>query len=306
MNSENPDKRETDPMSVDAISNLAAKSGAHAVTTALARAADATGVGFDVLYNMAKRESSLDPNAKASTSSAAGLFQFVDQTWLGMVKKHGAEHGLAAEADAITRSASGKFVVNDPQKREEILSLRFNPAKAAALAAELVNDNRMGLEQRLGRAVSNAEIYAAHFLGPGGAAKLLSASGEMKAADLLPKAAAANRGVFYDGERARTVSEVIASIEKSMAGAAKAPPLETKSASFHETVFSARASEPAPRQHAPYAAPTGGERIEQALARGYALFGERSEHAMTPLRLAILQTFDPTRLDARRDDKTRY
>jgi hypothetical protein len=268
-------------MSVDAVSNLAANGGAHAVKAALTRAADATGVDFDVLYNMARRESSLDPDAKAKTSSAAGLFQFIDQTWLGVVKKHGASHGLAEEAAAITRDASGKYVVNDPQKREAILDLRFNPAKAAALAGELVNDNRQGLERRLGRAVNDAEVYAAHFLGTGGAAKLLSASADARAADLLPKAAAANRGVFYDGARARTVGEVIASIEKSMGAAPAAPPksapIETKSASFRETAFSALRVDAHP-------APV-----------------EKSPPAMTQLLLAALQAIDPTRLGESRD-----
>lgn len=276
-----PSKRAKDPMPIDAVSNLAAKGGAQAVKTALSRAADATGVDFDVLYNMARRESSLDPNAKANTSSAAGLFQFIDQTWLGVVKKHGARHGLAEEAAAITRDASGKYVVNDPDKREAILDLRFNPAKAAALAGELVNDNRLGLERRLGRAVNDAEVYAAHFLGTGGAAKLLSASADAKAADLMPKAAAANRGVFYDGARARTVGEVIASIEKSMGAAADGSPIpapvETKSASFRETAFSALRAEPHP---APVVGASG---------------------AMTPLLLAALQAIDPTRLGEGRD-----
>lgn len=291
MSSENPRKpsrvnrapanRAKDPMPIDAVSNHAANNGAQAVKAALTRAADATGVDFDVLYNMARRESSLDPGARANTSSAAGLFQFIDQTWLGVVKKHGGRHGLAEEAAAITRNASGKYVVNDPQKREAILDLRFNPVKAAALAGELVNDNRQGLERRLGRAVNDAEVYAAHFLGAGGAAKLLSASADARAADLLPKAAAANRGVFYDGARARTVGEVIASIEKSMGAAADGPPksafLETKSASFRETAFSALRADPHP---APVVKPSG---------------------AMTPLLLAALKAIDPTRLGESRD-----
>jgi len=32
----------------------------------------------------------LQPPARAQTSSAAGLFQFVDQTWLATLKRHGA------------------------------------------------------------------------------------------------------------------------------------------------------------------------------------------------------------------------
>ncbi|MEX0645553.1 MAG: transglycosylase SLT domain-containing protein, partial [Parvularculaceae bacterium] len=117
-------------MSAEAISNLSSVAGAHAVKTALKSASDATGAGFEILYNMARRESSLDPNAKAKTSSAAGLFQFIEQTWLAAVKKYGERHGLAPQSAAITQNAAGKFVVADAAKREGILNLRFDPAKA--------------------------------------------------------------------------------------------------------------------------------------------------------------------------------
>jgi len=186
------------------------------VTAALRSAGDKTGVSFDFLLNMAKRESSLDPTAKAKTSSAAGLFQFIEQTWLGALKSHGEKHGLGDYAADITRNASGKYRIADALRREEILNLRFDAKAASALAGELANDNKRALEAKLGRGVSNAELYAAHFLGAGGASKILSAKDNAIAATLLPRAAAANRHVFYDGDRARSVGEVMASITKSM------------------------------------------------------------------------------------------
>ena len=186
------------------------------VTSALKSANETTGVSFDFLLNMAKRESSLDPAARAKTSSAAGLFQFIEQTWLGAVKSHGAKHGLGDFAADISRNANGRFVVSDGARRDEILNLRFDPKSAAALAGELANDNKRALEAKLGRGVSNAELYAAHFLGASGAATLLKAQDTDEAAALLPKAANANRPVFYDGDRARSVGEVMASIARSM------------------------------------------------------------------------------------------
>ncbi len=71
------------------------------VGSAIQRAAARTNVDFGYLFNQAKVESGLDPDAKARTSSATGLFQFIDQTWLGTVKKHGAAHGLDWAANAI-------------------------------------------------------------------------------------------------------------------------------------------------------------------------------------------------------------
>ena len=47
------------------------------------------------LLKTATRESSLNPDAKAKSSSAAGLFQFIEQTWLGLVKSDGPRLGLA-------------------------------------------------------------------------------------------------------------------------------------------------------------------------------------------------------------------
>ena len=61
------------------------------IAGAIARAAQATGVGFDYLYTQARVESSLNPDARARTSSATGLFQFIDQTWLATVDRHGAD-----------------------------------------------------------------------------------------------------------------------------------------------------------------------------------------------------------------------
>lgn len=202
---------------VDAVAN----SNQTAVIGALKSASQQTGVGFDFLYKMARRESALDPSAKASTSTAAGLFQFIEQTWLGAVKNYGEEHGLGEFANEIVRGNNGQLTIENATRREEVLNLRFDPEKASALAAELTNENKNGLERRLGRAVGAVELYAAHFLGPSGAAKLLSADPNAKAADLLPSAAAANKPVFFDGNTAKSVASVISNIEKSMNAAVK-------------------------------------------------------------------------------------
>ncbi len=189
------------------------------VTTALKHASEATGAGFDFLKMVAARESSLNPTAKAKTSSAAGLFQFIDQTWLGAVKQYGSRHGLGEQANDIKRGDDGRFNVSSRARREEILALRFDANASAALAGELANENQSILERKLGRATSSADLYTAHFLGPTGAVKLLSAASSVEAASLMPKAAAANRAVFYDGARAKTVGEVVSSISASMSGA---------------------------------------------------------------------------------------
>lgn len=211
------------------IAASAAKSGAQ-VINALKRAGVKTGAGFDYLMKTATRESSLNPNARAKTSSAAGLFQFIEQTWLGAVKRYGARHGLTSYAADITQTPDGRFAVRDKARREEILKLRYDANTSAALAGELANENRSFLEARLGRAASAADLYTAHFLGPAGAVKLLSAGANASAADLLPSAAAANVPVFFDGARKKSVGEVIASIAQSMRGETPVKEASAKSA----------------------------------------------------------------------------
>ncbi len=182
------------------------------VVGAIADASRATGVDFSYLLGQAQLESGLNPAARARTSSATGLYQFIDQSWLGVVERHGPEHGLGWAAAAIGRSASGRFHVADPDTRRAIMALRNDPAVAARMAAEHAADNRSYVERRTGRTAEPVDLYLAHFLGPGGAARFLNAhtaQPDASAAVLFPSAAAANRNVFFTREgTARTLSQV--------------------------------------------------------------------------------------------------
>src|ERR1700710_608904 len=80
---------------------------------AIKQAANTTGASFEYLLTTAKMESDFNPTAGASTSSAHGLFQFINQTWLGTVKEAGTQLGYGKYADAITRSPSGSYSVSD-------------------------------------------------------------------------------------------------------------------------------------------------------------------------------------------------
>lgn len=175
--------------------------GRDRVTSAIQLASARTGVAFGYLLNQARIESSFNPNARARTSSATGLYQFIDQTWLGTVKQHGAEHGLGWASDAIRRGANGRYYVANPGMRQAILDLRRQPEAASAMAAEYASDNGRYLESRLGRPAEPVDLYLAHFLGAGGAARFLrahDANPGAAAAPLLPAAARSNRAVFYD------------------------------------------------------------------------------------------------------------
>lgn len=269
---------------------IGAATAAASVSGALKKASASTGVGFDYLYRVALRESSLNPAAKAKTSSAAGLFQFIEQTWLGAVKTYGAAHGLGAEAADIVKGADGRFTVADPARRRAILDLRFDADKASSLAAELARENKAALEGALGRAVDAAELYAAHFLGPRGARALLSADADASAAALLPSAAASNRHVFFDGARERSVGEVIGGFRKTIGGA-KAAIEELKSAAG-AAIEQGLAS-------------VAGEMFREtaAFSRSRPLSGLETK-SLSPLVLAVLQAIDwrgPERAEDRAD-----
>jgi hypothetical protein len=171
----------------------------NGIIGAIKAASARTGVDFAYLVNKADQESGLDPKAKASTSSASGLYQFIGQTWLKMVKEHGAEYGLGKEAAAI-ESHGGKLSVDDKATRQKILNMRHDPVLSAAMAAEFTRDNKDYLEAKVGGNIGSTELYMAHFLGAGGAEKFLKAMKahpNAAAANLFPQAADANEGVFY-------------------------------------------------------------------------------------------------------------
>lgn len=190
----------------------------NGVRGAISRAAQRVGVDFTYLLNQARSESGLNPNAQAQTSSAGGLFQFIDQSWLGAVKLHGAKHGLGWAADAISRRG-GSWKV-DESLREQVMSLRNNPEASSLMAAEFANDNKDALRSSLGREPRAADLYFAHFLGAEGAARFLKAADarpDMSAAALFPREARSNRTIFYDGGgNARSLSEVYALMAKKI------------------------------------------------------------------------------------------
>ena len=190
------------------------------VLSGIRQASLSTGVEFSYLMAQANRESSFNPSAQAKTSSAAGLYQFVEQTWLGVVKHHGAEHGQGDLADKITRRSDGHFSVTDAATRRQILDLRRDPTFAAAMAAEHAADNKAKLSEKLGRDITGTDLYLAHFLGISGAIKFLrnvAESPDKTGASLFPKAAAANQNVFYgEGGRAKTVTEIYDKFAASM------------------------------------------------------------------------------------------
>lgn len=177
----------------------------YKIALALSLASNSTGADYDYLLKTAHRESSFQADAKAPTSSAQGLFQFIDETWIQAIKDDGPRFGLSQYADMIVKSDGGKYRIPEAKNRETILALRADPSISAVMAGAYAQRNADLLAADIGRRPTSGELYIAHFLGPGDASRLI----RMKdldtgatAADLFPRAAAANRTLFYDNGRA--------------------------------------------------------------------------------------------------------
>lgn len=181
------------------------------IANAIKKASRATGADFAYLMNTAARESSFDKSAKAKTSSAAGLFQFIEGTWLQMVKEVGNKFGLDKYTPHIFTTRSGKYYVPNQELRGEILKLRHNPEVSAMMAGEFTKQNSEFMKSKLGRQPTQGELYIAHFLGAKGAAEMISLADknpDARADRHFPKAARANKPIFYSGGRPRTVEQV--------------------------------------------------------------------------------------------------
>jgi hypothetical protein len=203
-----------------------------AVGLAIQRAAEATGADFGFLMRAAARESGYNPAARAASSSAAGLFQFVEQTWLGALKRHGAKHGYGGYANLIHEAGDGRLSVADGAARKAVMALRLDPNAASMMAGELAEENCTYLKGRVGRDPTGGELYAAHFLGAKGSAQLIEAMQSRpgaSAAHLFPDAATANPAIFYRDGHACSVAEVYANLTGDPT-AVLAPPATTVAA----------------------------------------------------------------------------
>lgn len=181
------------------------------LASAITSASDRNGVDFSYLLQTAIRESSLNPEAKATTSSATGLFQFLEGTWLQVMKEQGPRLGYGQYANEIEKRSDGSYTVADPARRAAILELRKDPAIAADLAAAFTRTNGEYLAGRFGRNPSAGELYIAHFLGAEGAERMFKAGLEnpdQLAINLFPRQADANQSIFYSDGKPRTIREV--------------------------------------------------------------------------------------------------
>lgn len=139
---------------------------------------------------VAQKESGFNPNATNPRSTSKGLYQFIDSTWEALVNEYGSSYGL---------SYYGRFSVD----------------QSTVGAILYTRDNRVVLEKELNRAVTNKELYLAHFAGPQKALKLINAKPSALVVTVLGvKVVRANPAL-----RGKTVSGAIAVITKGITNA---------------------------------------------------------------------------------------
>lgn len=190
----------------------------HELVKTIIHASYLAGVDPRLLMAIADKESSFMVRARASTSSATGLFQFIETTWLRAVRDYGPRFGLEREAALIEIGEAGAGVA-DEAERARILHMRNDPFLSTLLAASMLRAEQEKLAERLGRPISDAEIYLVHFLGPAGAKKFLSVLAEKpktSAAHLLPQAAKANRPIFYAARKRKPQSLSVAQVHEKI------------------------------------------------------------------------------------------
>lgn len=145
----------------------------------------------NMVLGMAAIESDMDPSARPGVGSAKGLFGFLDDTWADMIARHGKKYSIQPGTPPTDVEASTLMATEYMKSNIRVISsVKPNP--------------------------TFVDAYIAHLFGPSGAKTFFGAEPTAIAADVLPKAAAKNKSIFYDGARARTVKEVYAEISRRL------------------------------------------------------------------------------------------
>jgi hypothetical protein len=186
------------------------------VVAAIRLASLRTGVDFPYLMELASVESSFNPQALAKTSTAAGLYQFKEDSWLEALGSYGARYGLGALASHIDfvedDQGNAQPHMADAGLLQQALELRLDPHYAALLTAEQVRDSRVRLERSLDRKPRRTDLYLTHFFGTSGAIsflKALDSNPDQIADDIFPGPARRNGNIFHKRDhKPRTVAEI--------------------------------------------------------------------------------------------------
>lgn len=147
---------------------------------------DLHGIPDDYWPMLSKIESNDRPYIKAASSSASGLYQFIRSTWIGEGGKWGGDMSQA-------------FGGLKPSPEEQLARAKSFTAKNAAYLSSK------------GIPINKASLYAAHFFGPGTAAKVIGADVDARADHIAGTAATnANPSIL----RGKTVGQFLTWLHK--------------------------------------------------------------------------------------------
>lgn len=141
--------------------------GPGAVTTPDYANIGARNTGVPEVYSRAlfQQEGGGNPDARNARSTATGVTQFIEGTWLQVLHDYGEQYGLPREMiDQIERNPRGGWRVRSADAREHLLALRFNPRWNALMSGHYANQEVEDMARRAGRPVSVQEAYLAHFM----------------------------------------------------------------------------------------------------------------------------------------------
>ena len=176
--------------------------------------------GQHFLLVLSALESTLNPDAAAPKGSARGLYQFVEQTWLESIRKHGHKYGLGDEADLIKKGKTikGKYnphyhYVDNADEKQRILDMRFDPVISTQMAIEYTKSNQSYLVNTLGQDATTENLYALHFLGRRHSTtffRVLDSHPNWNPVDYFKNPSKRNKGIFYfaDGKTPRSFGQV--------------------------------------------------------------------------------------------------
>lgn len=175
--------------------------GSHGdIKAIIADAATKVGVDPTVMQVIAAQESGLNPNSKAKTSSATGLFQFINSTWKGMTSQYGAKYGLSPSSSPT------------------------DPEANALMGAQLMKVSLDNLK-KVKPNPTPLDGYMSHFLGTGGGPKMTAALEKSPNAPATNFASEgqvkANKSLFYSNGQPVSVQGLYSKLQSNLVGKAR-------------------------------------------------------------------------------------
>lgn len=193
------------------------------LSASIYKASAKTGVDFELMVLKARMESDYGRATIAQHTSARGVFQYIEPTWLTLMRRYGDEIGYGHYAKAIKRAKYPGLPYiegNNPYLKAEILALRHDLDASAMLQAYQVREETDVIKSMKRGRVTATDHYIVHMLGVPLAKEFFKmrahapqSSPARSRTPAMREAASLNRAFFYSGKRPLAAREVYAKYE---------------------------------------------------------------------------------------------